>query len=69
MIQMQEILELSVVERMAMIEKIWDSLDKSLIDIPDSHKRELDRRLDEYKRGETKFATWDEVKERLAKLS
>jgi putative addiction module component (TIGR02574 family) len=69
MIQMQEILELSVVERIAMIEKIWDSLDKSRIDIPDSHKRELDRRLDEYKRGETKFATLDEVKERLAKLS
>ena len=65
---MQEILELSVVERMTMIEKIWDSLDKSMITIPDSHKRELDRRLDEYKRGETKFVTWDEVKERLAKI-
>ena len=68
MIQMQEILELSVVERMTMIEKIWDSLDKSMINIPDSHKRELDRRLDEYKRGETKFVTWDEVKERLSKI-
>ncbi len=53
---------------MTMIEKIWDSLDKSMINIPDSHKRELDRRLDEYKRGETKFVTWDEVKERLSKI-
>jgi putative addiction module component (TIGR02574 family) len=68
MIQMQEILDLSVVERMTIIEKIWDSLDKSIVTIPDSHKKELDRRLDEYERGETKFVTWDEIKERLAKL-
>jgi len=59
---------LSVDERMMMIEKIWDSVDKSAINIPDSHKRELDRRLAEYERGETKFVTWDEIKERLAKL-
>ena len=68
MIQMQEILDLSVADRVAMIEKIWDSLDKSMIDIPESHKRELDGRLDEYERGETKFVTWEEIKERLAKL-
>jgi putative addiction module component (TIGR02574 family) len=65
---MQEILNLSVAERMTIIEKIWDSVDKSAINIPDSHKQELDRRLDEYERGETEFVTWDEVKARLAKL-
>lgn len=53
---------------MTIIEKIWDSVDKSAINIPDSHKQELDRRLDEYERGETEFVTWDEVKARLAKL-
>jgi len=38
-------------------------------DIPISHKQELDRRLDEYERGETKFVTWDDVKRRLENLT
>jgi putative addiction module component (TIGR02574 family) len=62
MIQMQEILEMSVAERILMIEKIWDSIDHNTIDTPDSHQQELDRRLNRYAAGETTFVSWEQVK-------
>jgi putative addiction module component (TIGR02574 family) len=65
MIQMQEILDMSVAERILMIEKIWDSIDHNTVDTPDSHKQELDKRLDRHAKGETKFFTWEHVKSEL----
>ena len=65
MIQLQEILELSVAERIVMIEKIWDSIDHNTLEPPEAHKKELDRRLERYKKGETNFFSWDEIKKEL----
>ncbi|MDB5031067.1 MAG: putative addiction module component [Mucilaginibacter sp.] len=44
---MKEILEMSVAERILMIEKIWDSIDPN--NIATTHEQELDRRLSRYK--------------------
>ncbi|WP_230546476.1 addiction module protein [Mucilaginibacter sp. UR6-11] len=65
MIQMQEILEMSVAERILMIEKIWDSIDHNTISTPDSHQQELDKRLDRYAKGETSFVSWEDIKGEL----
>ena len=65
MIQMQEILDLSIAERILMIEKIWDSIDHSDISSPISHEQELDRRLERYQKGETTFVSWDDIKNEL----
>ncbi|HEY9535411.1 MAG TPA: addiction module protein [Mucilaginibacter sp.] len=65
MIKMQEILDLSVAERISMIEKIWDSIDHNAIDSPDSHQLELDKRLERYAKGETTFVTWESIKDEL----
>ena len=65
MIALQEIFDLSVDERMEVIEKIWDSIDKSQIEMPASHEEELERRLARYESGETRFFTWEEVKKDL----
>jgi len=62
---MQEILDLSIDERMSMIERIWDSIDKADIKLPASHMDELDRRLARYEKGETKFTTWENIKDEL----
>ncbi|WP_217452242.1 addiction module protein [Mucilaginibacter humi] len=62
---MQEILELSVAERILMIEKIWDSIDPGTIPTPDSHQQELDRRLNRYTKGETSFVSWESIKSEL----
>lgn len=65
MIQIQEILEMSVAERILMIEKIWDSIDHDVILTTPAHKEELDRRLNRYEKGETSFVSWTDIKREL----
>ena len=55
MIRMQEILELTVAERISIIGEVWDSIDPDTIEVPASHQQELDRRLSRYENGETIF--------------
>ncbi|MEP6613694.1 MAG: addiction module protein [Mucilaginibacter sp.] len=66
MIQMQEIMEMSVAERILMIEKIWDSIDHNSIETPASHQEELDRRLVRFEKGETTFYSWSYIKKELS---
>jgi putative addiction module component (TIGR02574 family) len=65
MIKMQEILDMSVAERILMIEKIWDSIDHNTTETPESHQLELDERLERYAKGETTFVTWESIKQEL----
>ncbi len=65
MIQMQEILDMSVAERILMIEKIWDSIDPNSIPVPSTHEQELDNRLSRYAKGETTFVSWEDIKNEL----
>ena len=65
MIRMQEILNLSVAERISMIGEIWDSIDPETIEVPASHQPELDRRLNRYENGETVFFSLSEIKSEL----
>jgi len=58
-------LNLSIDERISLIERIWDSMDKADIRLSKSHKDELDRRLPRYEKGETKFTTWKNIKDEL----
>jgi len=65
MIKMQEILDMSVAERILMIEKIWDSIDPASLPTPASHEQELDNRLSRYAKGETTFVSWESIKNEL----
>ena len=58
---------LSVAERILLVEEIWDSIaaEPAALDIPESHKQELDRRLAEYEANPAAGSTWDEVKARI----
>jgi len=63
---MEEILDLSIEERLLVIEKIWKSIDDTRdIRIPEAHAKELDGRLSRYENGQTKFVSWSEVKSKL----
>jgi len=61
----QEIQSLSNAEKILLVEQIWDSIDKKDINLSAAQKKELDMRLEQHARGETKFSSWDEVKKRL----
>jgi putative addiction module component (TIGR02574 family) len=65
MIKMQEILELSVDERILIAEKIWDSIDTNDIHLSSAQEKELDARLARYANGETQFYNWDEIRNEL----
>ena len=59
--------KLSVAERILLVEEIWDSIaaDPEGLEIPQSHKDELDRRLAAYEANPKAGASWEEVKSRL----
>jgi putative addiction module component (TIGR02574 family) len=60
---------LSLAERILLVEEIWDSIaaEAEALDVPQSHKDELDRRLAAYHADPYVGASWEEVKARLQK--
>ena len=57
MIDMKEILSMSVEERIFLIEKIWDSIPEN-----NNIEYELEKRLQRYSKGETTFVSWDDIR-------
>lgn len=61
-----EIENLSIAEKILLVEKIWDSIDKSVFEITKEQKKELDKRLAKHYRGESEYRAWEEVKHRIS---
>ena len=59
---------LSIAERILLVEEIWDSIaaEAEVLEFPQSHKEELDRRLAARDDGPS-GSSWEEVKTRLQK--
>ena len=68
MVSIQEILKLSINERILLAETIWDSivLDERLksedLPISEAQKEELLSRLRDFESGKSKTYSWEEVK-------
>jgi putative addiction module component (TIGR02574 family) len=64
-----EALQLTVEERLSLVEGIWESLPEGAYDPPlnDAMKAELDRRLADIEENPDDGYTWDEVRARLRK--
>ena len=62
-----EIEKLGVEERLDLIEEIWNSLtsDPDQIPVPEAHKAELDRRLDQIEAGDDEGIPWEDVLNRI----
>ena len=63
------ILDLSVSERIQLVEDIWDSIAEvpDSLDLTKEQKRELDRRLDSYHQDPTAGSPWEDVLRRIRK--
>ena len=63
-----EIFDLPAVERLRLVEEIWDSLaaEPSSVPIPDWHRTELDQRLARHEADAGGVRPWDEVKARFS---
>jgi len=66
MIDLKEIRQLSVEERILMVEAIWDSIAEDTtsegMQIPEEEKEMILKRFAEFKNGNQKTYSWDEVK-------
>ena len=60
---------LSLAERILLVEEIWDSIavEAEVLEVPQSHKDELDRRLAAYHADPHAGSSWEDVKSRLQK--
>jgi putative addiction module component (TIGR02574 family) len=59
--------QLSIAERLRLIEELWDSLegDVDALLLSDWQRAEIDKRLDALDRGTSVGAPWDEVRRRI----
>ena len=62
-----EALQLSVPERIQLVEEIWDTIASvpEPIALTPAQREELDRRLEDYRQNQTTGSPWDEVRERI----
>jgi putative addiction module component (TIGR02574 family) len=65
--QVAEILELSVTERLRIVEDIWDSIaaDSDKLGISDELRTELDRRMKAYEADPESGVSWEHLRDRL----
>ena len=63
--------QLSLAERILLVEEIWDSIaaEAKALEIPQSHKDELDRRLAAYHADPNGGSSWEDVKNRMQNQS
>lgn len=63
----QEIKNLSIAERISIMEEIWNSLDKRDLSVTEAQKLEVNNRIETFKAGNSKFFTWEDIKTELRK--
>lgn len=61
----QEIEHLSSAEKILLVERIWDSINKQEIPLTAAQRKELDRRLEKHHAGKNDYRNWEEVKQKL----
>lgn len=68
-IRLADVLELPVAERLRLVEAIWDSIADAPdgIELTESQRAELERRLDNYEKNPDAGSPWVEVKARILK--
>jgi putative addiction module component (TIGR02574 family) len=59
--------QLSVAERIILVEQIWDSIaaDQAGVPLTPAQEAELDRRMEAHRRSPQEGASWEEVKARI----
>ena len=60
----EEAKKLSIAERLALVEAIWDSIaeENECFELTDEQRQELDRRLESFRANPSQGRTWEEIK-------
>lgn len=64
-----EIAQLSVAEKILLVEELWDSIvsDESDVPVPQSHLDELERRMERHASDPGRLLSLEELKQRIEK--
>ncbi|MCK6607430.1 MAG: addiction module protein [Flavobacterium sp.] len=54
-------------EKILLAEELWESVSKEKLELSDTMKQELDRRISLVEEDKTEFYTWEDVKNALKK--
>lgn len=54
-------------EKILLAEELWESVSKEKLELSDTVKQELDRRISLVEEDKTEFYTWEDVKNTLKK--
>ena len=67
--ELKDILDMSVAERIQLVEDIWDSIASvpESLSLTEAERMELDRRLEAYAQNPTEGISWDELKKKVRK--
>jgi putative addiction module component (TIGR02574 family) len=67
--ELSDILQMSVAERIQLVEDIWDSIAAvpEALPLTDAEREELDRRLAAYAQNPGEGIPWDELREKVRK--
>ena len=68
-VSMDDILRLSVAERLQLAENIWESISAHPESLPvtEAQKQEIDRRLEAHSKQPSEGRSWEEVRAKLTK--
>jgi len=63
----EQVKRLSIPERIALVEEIWDSIaeDNGCFELTEAQKQELDRRIESFRANPSQGRTWEEIKNDL----
>ena len=69
MIKPSEVKNLSVEEKLLLMEALWNDLSEKVesMEIPERHKEILDEREKKIQAGEAKFVDWEKAKKQINK--
>ncbi len=70
MIAHEEIRQLSLHEKLALLESLWAeiSIEPHQVDVPQWHKDILDSRQEALEKGQIKILEWDEAKKQISQM-
>ncbi len=67
-LEMKNVLSLPVERKILWVEDVWDSIcsQPEFVPVPDSHKKELDRRVEKYRKNPSALITEAQLRESVA---
>ncbi|MCP4113300.1 MAG: antitoxin [Desulfobacteraceae bacterium] len=66
-ITVSDTLELSIAERILLVEEIWDSIvaEADAVELTEAEKKLIDERLEEHRRNPEAGSSWEDVYKRI----